>query len=84
MGRAKIANGAGFDHSFANHGQESPPFANAVFTKSFRSRPFGRNLYGHGHAFAEKQFVLEPVRAARAWSQVVHAAEELAISITEA
>lgn len=29
-----------------------------VFAKFFRSRPFGRNLCGHRHAFAEKQLVL--------------------------
>ena len=30
-----------------------------VFAKFFRSRPFGRNLCGHGHAFTEKQLVFE-------------------------
>ena len=34
-----------------------------VFAKFFRSRPFGRNLCGHRHAFAEKQLVFEPSKS---------------------
>ena len=65
---------------FRKSWSESPPFANAVFAKSFRSRPFARYLCGHRHAFAEKQLVLGAGKGRSGLvAQVVHAAEELAI-----
>lgn len=80
LGRAKIANGAGFDHSFANHGQNRRRLQTPSLQSPFGSRPFGRNLCGHGHAFAEKQLVLGSGEGRSGLvSQVVHAAEELAI-----
>lgn len=79
LGRAKIANGADLT-TLSQIMVRIAAICKRVFAKFFRSWPFGRNLCGHRHAFAEKQLVL---RAGKGRSglvaQIVHAAEELAI-----
>ena len=69
LGRAKIANGAGFDHSFANHGQNRRRLQTPSLQSPFARGPLGETYAVTGTPSPKSSSCSGPVRAARAWSR---------------
>lgn len=69
LGRAKIANGASFDHSFANHGQNRRRLQTPSLQSPFARGPLGETYAVTGTPSPKSSSCSNPVRAARAWSR---------------